>query len=84
VSVAVDNRRIGQSERVKREIVSTLLVRADAQELSLPPGTVVDAFQIGHCPEAGAYLARFELENRKLTCPLYTFLPRTRIVKSLQ
>jgi hypothetical protein len=69
------------TKRVKREILRTLLVRADAQELALQPGTVVDGFRIGHSPEAGAYLAEFEVEQRTLTCPLYTFLPRTRILE---
>ena len=67
---------------MKREIVRTLSVRADAQELSLKPGTVVEGFRIGHSPEAGAYLAEFEVEHRTLTCPLYVFLPRTRILES--
>jgi hypothetical protein len=66
---------------VKREIVRTLSVRADAQELLLPPGTVVEGFRIGHSPEAGAYLVQFEVERRTLSCPLYAFLPRTRIVE---
>jgi hypothetical protein len=51
-------------------------------DVLLRPGTVVDGFRIERSSEPGAeiYVAHFLSELRELSCPLYSFLPRTAFV----
>jgi hypothetical protein len=82
VSVAVDF-AASDYERVKREIVRLLSAHNGAGgDIRLRPGTVVDGFRILRSaePDSEAYVVEFECERLRLTCPLYTFLPRTRAV----
>ena len=70
---------------MKREIVGLLNAhdRAGGNVL-LRSGAVVDGFRIVRCavPGSETYVAEFECERIPLTCPLYAFLPRTRILES--
>ena len=68
---------------MQREIVRLLNARNRAGgDVPLQSGTVVDGFRIVRCAEPGSetYVAEFECERLALSCPLYVFLPRTRIV----
>ena len=68
---------------MKREIVGVLSANNGVGgDIRLRPGTVVDGFRIvrSNEPDSEAYLVEFEVERLRLTCPLYTFLPRTRVM----
>ena len=69
---------------MKREIVSLLKARtAVGGEVTLPTGAIIDDFHVVRRsePSSDTYLAGFHCEQGELTCPLYAFLPRTRIVE---
>ena len=85
MSVAVDIAASG-GQRVKREIVGVLNARDRAGgSVLLRSGSVVDGFRIVRSAHADgeAYVAEFECDRVPLTCPLYAFLPRTRIIESV-
>jgi len=82
VSVAVDF-AASDRQRVKREIVRLLSAHNGAGgDIRLRPGTVVEGFRILRSdePDSEAYVVEFEFERLRLTCPLHTFLPRTRVM----
>ena len=84
MSVAVDIAASG-NQRVKREVVGTLNAHDRAGgDVLLRSGTVIDGFRIVRrtAPGSDTYVAEFDWGQVPLSCPLYAFLPRTRIVES--
>jgi hypothetical protein len=69
---------------VKREIFRTLPAWdvISCRHTTLELGKVLTGWQIRSTSNA-AYLVDFECERRSYTCPLYAFLPRTRIVEEV-
>ena len=70
---------------MQREIIRSLRAYSvREEEMLLPPGAVVEGISIVRSSGPEPYQAEFRFGTRTLRCPLYAFLPRTRIVPGAQ